>query len=244
VTHNKFRRGAPIQLALLGLLLAQGGLLTSCGYHLRGLQTSNQEPAWPVIQVECPDTEKLFCNRLRDQLIQSGTQVVDVVTEVGIPFSSETVSVNSEAVSAGSPFDTTVQTGQQGTAASDNTATETDEPAVPLLRILSLVGGRRAVTLTANAGAAEFEVSRTVVFEMQKGRLTLLKETTLRQFQTYRYDSASVLGKDKEETQIKNDLDSLLAFQIVNRIAIEGIKKDELPAATTNTANIPPSHAD
>ncbi len=203
------RSGNQRLIRVLAVLIASL-LSSSCGFQLRGLHALDQKPAWPEIKLDCPEQEKFFCNRLRDQLIQAGSRVIDV--------SSRTDAFPADGGSA-------LAAGERQTE--EVLADPNGQPptAIPTLRIASLVGGRRAVTLTANAGAAEFEVSRSVLFEMSEGPTMLLTPTTLRQFQTYRYDSSSVLGKDKEETQIRNDLDNLLAYQIANRVAIEGIKR-------------------
>ena len=38
------------------------------------------------------------------------------------------------------------------------------------------------------------------------------------QFQTFQYTELSVLGKDKEERQVKDNLDQLLTTEILNRV--------------------------
>lgn len=189
-------------------------MLSACGFQLRGTQYAAQNSLWKAMQVDCPDTEKFFCDRLRDQLIQSGIKVEDVRLAERLPFASEP-----GILQAKTPTDPLSRVTEK--------PRETRESDLPLLQVASLASGRRAVTLTANAGAAEFEISREVEFNLSQGEETLIKSTKLRQFQTYRYDSSSVLGKDKEEIQITHDLDNLLAYQVMNRVAIESIKLAE-----------------
>lgn len=205
-------------------------LLSACGFQLRGMQYSGQNSAWKTMQVDCPDTEKFFCDRLRDQLIQSGISVEDVRLTERKPFASEPGIL--QAKTPTDPLSRIVDKPQTPQASE-----------LPLLHIGSLSSGRRAVTLTANAGAAEFEISREVEFSLSQSGDTLVKSTKLRQYQTYRYDSSSVLGKDQEEIQITHDLDNMLAYQVMNRVAIESIKLAELNRVKAETTQPNPALA-
>lgn len=180
--------------------------LGGCGFQLRGL--NQQASAWKVIALQCPNQESYFCDRLRDHLIQSGVTVIQP---------------------------TPAHFSQGKTTADDTGDTEVSRPREPLLEIQRLDSGRRAVTLTADAGAAEYEVSRSVTFQMFETAGIIIPQTTLRQFQTYRFDATGILGKDKEEQQIRRDLDNVLAFQVVNRLAIESIN---LSSRTTTEAPV------
>lgn len=79
---------------------------------------------------------------------------------------------------------------------------------------------RRAASLAADASAAEIELSRTVEFTVktpaQEEQPATLSAT---QFQTYQFTELSVLGKEKEEQQVRDNLDQLLATEILNRSA-------------------------
>lgn len=100
---------------------------------------------------------------------------------------------------------------------------------VPRLRVLEADRGRRAVTLTSTARAAEYEVSRSITFEVREADSLIIAPTKIEHFQTYTYDAESVLGKDKEELDIRKGLDRLLAAQVANRLALESIKANEQP---------------
>lgn len=88
------------------------------------------------------------------------------------------------------------------------------------LVIASLEDKRRAASIASDASAAEIEFSRSVDFNFRSvklGEQTL--EMTAKQFQTYQYTELSVLGKEKEEQQVIDNLNQRLANEILNRLA-------------------------
>ncbi|WP_431688248.1 LPS assembly lipoprotein LptE [Hahella sp. NBU794] len=101
----------------------------------------------------------------------------------------------------------------------------------PTLAIGSVENSRRAVSLDSSANAAEYELSRKVTFSLTDAQgEPLIQPTSLQQFQSYQYDKLSVLGKEKEENSIRDDLDKLLATEILNRLAVYS-ERASAPAA-------------
>jgi LPS-assembly lipoprotein len=93
------------------------------------------------------------------------------------------------------------------------------EPATQLI-ISSVDDKRRAASIARDASTAEIEFSRSVDFNIRSTELgdrTL--EMTAKQFQTYQYTELSVLGKDKEEEEVKDNLNQRLATEILGRLA-------------------------
>jgi len=103
------------------------------------------------------------------------------------------------------------------------TTTTTEDSEASAAEGLSLVinsvrGKRRAASLAADASAAEIELSRTVEFTVNTPAQEEEPATlTATQFQTYQFTELSVLGKEKEEQQVMDNLDQLLATDILNR---------------------------
>lgn len=87
------------------------------------------------------------------------------------------------------------------------------------LVIQELKDKRRAASIAQDASTAEIEFSRTVDFVLLKPSSEVppqpMKAT---QYQTYQYTELSVLGKEKEEQQVRENLDQLLATDILNRM--------------------------
>lgn len=97
---------------------------------------------------------------------------------------------------------------------------ESDENPENHLVISSVENKRRAASIARDASAAEIEFSRSVDFSFRSDKLLEEPlELTARQFQTYQYTELSVLGKEKEEQQVKDNLDQRLANEILNRLA-------------------------
>jgi len=91
---------------------------------------------------------------------------------------------------------------------------------VARLHIDEITDQRRAVSIGNDAGVAEYELTRSVKFRFnnEQGNPVIADGKTT-QFQTYRFDELSILGKDKEEEQIREELDQLLAQDILSRVA-------------------------
>ena len=95
-----------------------------------------------------------------------------------------------------------------------------DSDRLPTLTIGEVRTERRAVSISNNAIAAEFQVLRLVDFSLTDLGATLIPPTQLAQSQVYRYDEFSVLGKEKEEAQIIEDLDQQLAAELMLRLSL------------------------
>ncbi len=83
---------------------------------------------------------------------------------------------------------------------------------------------KRAVSITTNAVASEYQLTQTVKFSLSyltKGSdiISLINHAETQSNQSYRYDDNSVLGKSREESQIRNTLEDKLTFQLLKRIA-------------------------
>ncbi|WP_416397653.1 LPS assembly lipoprotein LptE [Allohahella sp. A8] len=96
----------------------------------------------------------------------------------------------------------------------------TDSDRLPTLIIGEVRTDRRAVSISNNAIAAEFQVARLVEFSLTDLGATLIPPTQLVQSQVYRYDELSVLGKEKEEEQIIEDLDQQLSAELMLRLSL------------------------
>ncbi|WP_344807443.1 LPS assembly lipoprotein LptE [Allohahella marinimesophila] len=95
-----------------------------------------------------------------------------------------------------------------------------DSDRLPTLTIGEVRTERRAVSISNNAIAAEFQVVRLVNFSLTDLGATLIPQTQLAQSQVYRYDELSVLGKEKEEEQIIEDLDQQLSAELMLRLSL------------------------
>ncbi len=91
---------------------------------------------------------------------------------------------------------------------------------VARLHIDEISDNRRAASIGNDAGVAEYELTRSVKFRFndEQGNSVIADGKTT-QFQSYRFDELSILGKDKEEEQIREELDQLLAQDILSRVA-------------------------
>lgn len=95
-----------------------------------------------------------------------------------------------------------------------------DSDRLPTLTIGAVRTLRRAVSISNNAIAAEFEVTRQVEFSLTDLGAVLIPNTLLSQAQVYSYDELSVLGKEKEEDQIIEDLDQQLSAELMLRLSL------------------------
>ncbi|WP_157497061.1 LPS assembly lipoprotein LptE [Hahella ganghwensis] len=100
-----------------------------------------------------------------------------------------------------------------------------DAVSVARLSIQDVKDQRRAVSIASDAGVAEYELSRSVRFTFTDAQGNpVISDGRTTQFQSYRFDETSVLGKDKEEEQIKEELNQLLSQDILNRVATSASK--------------------
>ncbi len=112
---------------------------------------------------------------------------------------------------------------QSGIEIIDSSSATTGLAAV--LSINEVEDQRRAVSIGNDAGVAEYEVTRSVRFSFTDARGNpIIADGKTSQFQSYRFDETSVLGKDKEEEQIRKELNQLLAQDILNRVAVSASK--------------------
>ena len=174
-------------------------LCSACGFQLRGL---NQNLSGiEEILLDCPQLHRNFCDALSQRLQLSGVTVIQR--------DSRPLNINPEAA----------ETPRDGSAV----RSASEDPALELI-IDRVTGSRRTVALTDTARAAEYEVTRTARYLVRKNGEVAIEPTTIRQFQSYRFDENSVLGTDREEQQIIEDLDAQLAQDIINRLSLENAR--------------------
>jgi len=89
-----------------------------------------------------------------------------------------------------------------------------------LLRLRNYQQDRRASAITARATAAEYVLRHTVTLEvLAANRVPLIAATNLSASESYRYDEANVLAKQREEEELRKQLDKRLAQQVIFRLA-------------------------
>lgn len=89
-----------------------------------------------------------------------------------------------------------------------------------LLRLGRYQQDRRASAITAQAAAAEYILRHTVTIELfTADRVPLIAATDLTASETYRYDEANVLAKQREEEELRQQLGDRLAQQVIFRLA-------------------------
>lgn len=89
-----------------------------------------------------------------------------------------------------------------------------------VLRLRSYQQDRRASAITAQAAAAEYVLRHTVTIELLTSeRVPLIAATELTASETYRYDEANVLAKQREEEALRQKLGDRLAQQVIFRLA-------------------------
>ncbi|WP_372964324.1 LPS assembly lipoprotein LptE [Marinobacter sp.] len=88
-----------------------------------------------------------------------------------------------------------------------------------ILRLRDYNQDRRASAITAQAAAAEYRLRHTVTIELLTAeRAPLIAATSLTASETYRYDETSVLAKQREEDDLREQLDDRLAQQVIFRL--------------------------
>ncbi|MCG8610624.1 MAG: hypothetical protein MI864_08820 [Pseudomonadales bacterium] len=103
------------------------------------------------------------------------------------------------------------------------------------LHILKTETTRQAVSIKKNASVAEYDMEIQTWFDFKDpdGR-TILNDTVSTR-QTYRFDEENILGKNKEEAEIKVDLLNEIARRIILRInAINDLALQEKLQPETN----------
>lgn len=89
-----------------------------------------------------------------------------------------------------------------------------------VLKIGNFRQERRASAITLRAAAAEYTLRHTVNIEVVTAdKIPLIEPADLNSSETYRYDEANVLAKQREEEALKAQLHNRLAQQIIFRLA-------------------------
>lgn len=89
-----------------------------------------------------------------------------------------------------------------------------------VLKIGNFREERRASAITLRAAAAEYTLRHTVNIEVVTAdKIPLIEPADLNSSETYRYDEANVLAKQREEEALKEQLHNRLAQQIIFRLA-------------------------
>jgi LPS-assembly lipoprotein len=111
---------------------------------------------------------------------------------------------------------------------------DTRENAAHLLLLGDFRQNQRTSAITAQAEAAEYELRQTVSVTLRtRGGIPLLAETDVSAAQSYRYDSSSVLAKNREQREIEQQLYDSLVRQIGYRlVAFDQQRIDEILEAT------------
>lgn len=88
------------------------------------------------------------------------------------------------------------------------------------LRLRKFEQSRRASAITLQAAAAEFTLRQTVTMDViTANQMPLIAETDLNSSETFRYDEANVLAKQREEQALRELLYQRLAQQVIFRLA-------------------------
>lgn len=94
------------------------------------------------------------------------------------------------------------------------------EQADYVLRLREFREQRRASAITLQASAAEYTIRQTLRMDvLTSDRVPLLADTELSSIETYRYDEANVLAKQREEEALRESLYQQLAQQVIFRLA-------------------------
>ncbi|UZE97097.1 LPS-assembly lipoprotein LptE [Alkalimarinus alittae] len=94
-----------------------------------------------------------------------------------------------------------------------------DNKADYILSITSLNSSRRAVSITNRAVAVEYEVTNKATFNLIAADQTIIIDNaTTSARQTYRFDEDNVISKTREEEQVKEQINKLLASKIISRL--------------------------
>lgn len=108
-----------------------------------------------------------------------------------------------------------------------------DNKADYILSVTSLDSSRRAISITDRAVAAEYEVTNKATFNLIAADQTIIIDnasTSARQ--TYRFDEDNIISKTREEEQVKEQINKLLASKIISRITpYNKLRIDQIRAA-------------
>lgn len=88
------------------------------------------------------------------------------------------------------------------------------------LSLNSFEQDRRATAITVQAAAAEYTLRHSVGMELiSSDGIPMIADTRLTASESYRYDETNVLAKQREEENLRMQLDDRLAQQIIFRLA-------------------------
>lgn len=94
------------------------------------------------------------------------------------------------------------------------------ENAEIILDIDQLQDERRAISVTRNAIAAEYELTYRLDFHLTlKDGLPLLPSATVKAARTYRFDETKVLSKAREEEQLREEMFRELSDSLIRRLS-------------------------
>lgn len=94
------------------------------------------------------------------------------------------------------------------------------EQADYVLRLREFREQRRASAITLQASAAEYTIRQTLRMDvLTSDQVPLIADTELSSIETYRYDEANVLAKQREEEALRESLYQQLAQQVIFRLA-------------------------
>lgn len=94
------------------------------------------------------------------------------------------------------------------------------EQADYVLRLRAFREQRRASAITLQASAAEYTIRQTLRMDvLTSDQVPLIADTELSSIETYRYDEANVLAKQREEEALRESLYQQLAQQVIFRLA-------------------------
>lgn len=118
-------------------------------------------------------------------------------------------------------------------------ALTTPEQAEYLLKLSTFKESRRASAITLQGSAAEYDIRQSVGIEVvTQSQVPLVALTDVQSSESYRYDEANVLAKQREERTIQETLHQRLAQQIIFRLApltearIQAILESSAPATS------------
>ena len=103
-----------------------------------------------------------------------------------------------------------------------------DSAANYILSITALESNRRAISITDRAVTVEYEVTNKATFNLVAADQTvIIEETTTSARQSYRFDEDNVISKTREEEEVKDQLNKLLASKIISRLTPYNTQKIE-----------------
>ncbi|HTN35256.1 MAG TPA: LPS assembly lipoprotein LptE [Marinobacter sp.] len=89
-----------------------------------------------------------------------------------------------------------------------------------VLRLSNFEQDRRATAITGQAAAAEYTLRYSVGMELiSQDKMPMIASTRLTTSESYRYDEANVLAKQREEDTLRTQLNNRLAQQVIFRLA-------------------------